>query len=421
MSLHSNTNTTVPTNPSQNENTSPKGIRDQNIQRGDREESHSSLAPEVSQKCLEIMQEFRTGNRDKASAILEIQDAIPHESSSDSQFRAAFGSYCRMLDNFERFRESAADHADRGENRGEPSGQHNEDTPPAVDNDESGQLITKSNKRCLSPEAYDDTSHPSKRKVDISSLPWLSETTNQPPEISPSLKETQSLLENYSRDLKWTKATLVNSFNCPQFPDSEWTNLLSGRAIDLDHILSGLFTVSHDVKKTEQIGDLEIAVGSAVPAKSVKTHFDWVMAWDPTVEATIYAFPHRESELKKYGKYILQMFSTLSVEAHPRIINFDKAVRVRVAQRRNLLLSDISEFQDLHMHWIQMFGGGSSSSSRPSQGKRGGFRSPDIRKREPCRRWNEGRCPNTNVACNYKHVCSKCRANNHTAPECPKV
>jgi len=67
---------------------------------------------------------------------------------------------------------------------------------------------------------------------------------------------------------------------------------LAGKAVDFDHVLSGLFSVSQDNKKTEQIGELEIAVGPSAPAKVVRTHGDWITAWDLTIEATIYIFPH---------------------------------------------------------------------------------------------------------------------------------
>ena len=52
--------------------------------------------------------------------------------------------------------------------------------------------------------------------------------------LSPSLRQTvtQFALENFSLDIKFAKSSLVNSFNGPQFPDSEWTSLLAGHAVD---------------------------------------------------------------------------------------------------------------------------------------------------------------------------------------------
>jgi hypothetical protein len=151
--------------------------------------------------------------------------------------------------------------------------------------------------------------------------------------------------------------------------------------------------------------------------KSVRTHGEWVTAWDPTVEATKFVFPHHESKLKRYGKYILQFFTTLPSESHHRVISFDRAARIRVAQHHDMQLTDFGEFIDLHMHWIQNTG---SSASRTSQARRVEQGVGRTQKREACRRWNEGRCPNTAVACSYAHVCSKCRVNSHTAAECKK-
>lgn len=369
----------------------------------------STLTSEVSQQCTKIVEDFRLGRKDKISAILDIQASIPHESLTDASFRAALKSYYQMLESFENFRDRSTQIQVRSD-LGDPEVESHSGRP-VWDHDQA--LTPEPSKRAHSVSS-DEEEHPSKKKVDISRFPWIRAESSLPSVDESSLRATRMALENFARDLKFSKSSVVNSLTCPQFPDSEWTNLLSGRAVDLDHVLSSLFTVTQDEKKTERLGELEIAIGSTSPAKTVKTHGEWITAWDPTVEATVYVFPHREVELKRYGKYILQLFSALPVEAHSRIINFDKAVRVRVAQRRDLTLSDTNQFVDLQFHWIQSIG--AVPAPRCSKD-----RANKTSRRDPCRRWNEGRCPNTNSACNYKHVCSKCRSNNHTASECPKT
>jgi len=326
-------------------------------------DDEGQLDPQVSKKCIEIAQEFRIGRRTKVSALLEIQKTIPRESDSDEHFHVAFGSYSKMLDGFQRYRESAAD---RSRQSGFDPGREGTLDPPEPG--DAHKEPVGAPKRSRSVQSEDESDHPSKRKVDLSKLPWVEADSQGSSTVSESLRLTQSALQNFARDLKYTKSSVINSFKCPQFPDSEWTNLLAGRSIDLDHVLSGLFSVSQDDKKTEHIGELEIAVGPSVPAKVVRTHGEWNLAWDPTVEATIYALPHRESELKRYGKYIQQLFSALPADAHHRVISFDRAVRVRVAQRRDISLTDFGEFIDLQMHWIQT---ASSTSGRSNQGRRG--------------------------------------------------
>jgi hypothetical protein len=372
--------------------------------------SHSTLSSDVSQRCTKIVEEFRLGNKDKLSAILDVQASIPHQSLDDSTLRSAMRTYLNMLESFETYRDRSGHHPNYDRDVSEAGGMGHRDEQQAVP--------VEPTKRPHSA-ASSDEEHPSKRKVDVSVFPWTSSGIRLSGANELSLRTTRAALENFARDLKFSKSSVVNSIGCPQFPDSEWTNLLSGRAVELDHVLSGLFTVTQDDKRTERVGDLEIAVGPTTPAKAVKTHGEWITAWEPTVEATTYVFPHREIELKRYGKYILQLFSALPVEAHSRIISFDKAVRVRVAQRRDLTLTDFNEFVDLQFHWIQNVG--SITTTRSSRDRRPEPTANRTSRRDPCRRWNEGRCPNTNQACNYKHVCSKCRQNHHTAPECPKI
>jgi hypothetical protein len=70
--------------------------------------------------------------------------------------------------------------------------------------------------------------------TDTSILPWVVQEEETPTILSPSLRQTQITLENFSQDIKLAKASLLNSPSCPQFPDTEWSNLLSGKAVDFD-------------------------------------------------------------------------------------------------------------------------------------------------------------------------------------------
>jgi hypothetical protein len=120
----------------------------------------------------------------------------------------------------------------------------------------------------------------------------------------------------------------------PQFSQAEWLNLLSGNAFDLDHVFSNLYTVSHSTNNVIELGkNIELLHGSSVPAKSVRTHGDWVIAWDCLVDATLFVFRHRKRELQFYGKHIQRYFASLSPQLHSRVINYDRAVRIRAAQR----------------------------------------------------------------------------------------
>lgn len=107
----------------------------------------------------------------------------------------------------------------------------------------------------------------------MAALPWVvQEKRGAFAPLSPSLEQTHTLIENYTRDIKAAKASLYVAPRLPQFPNSEWSNLLCGRAIDLGHVLAGTYSINHEEKRTECIGQLELVIRGSKPARSVETH-----------------------------------------------------------------------------------------------------------------------------------------------------
>jgi hypothetical protein len=148
--------------------------------------------------------------------------------------------------------------------------------------------------------------------------------------LSDNLSKTLKLIDAYTIDPKATKRSLVNEPDCPEFPDSEWKNVITGRAVSLDAVLSGQLSTSNDDLKVQKLGDLEISFGAVEPTKVVKNGGDWSIAWNRTVRAIGFAFPHRMQELTSYGEYIINLFSVTHPSVHKRVISFDKAVPRRV-------------------------------------------------------------------------------------------
>ncbi|KAF8810157.1 hypothetical protein BYT27DRAFT_7254100 [Phlegmacium glaucopus] len=139
----------------------------------------------------------------------------------------------------------------------------------------------------------------------------------------------------------------------PQFPQAEWLNLLSGNAVDLDHVFSNIYTVSFKTRDTIELGkNIELLHDSSTPAKSVETHGDWVIAWDCMVNAIFFVFEHRKQELQLYGKHIQRYFASLPAQVHSHIINYDRAVQLRAAQWCDLELSNFAKFTDLQIQWV---------------------------------------------------------------------
>jgi hypothetical protein len=99
---------------------------------------------------------------------------------------------------------------------------------------------------------------------------------------------------------------------------------------------------------------------------------------------------------------------------HDRVVSFDKAVRKRVASRRNVELTDFTEFLDIKIAVIDAVGVGVVGAQRESSS--GPAHKP---KSEACNNWNRGRCTADAGTCRRLHVCNVCKVAGHKGPDCP--
>ncbi|EDR07949.1 uncharacterized protein LACBIDRAFT_327129 [Laccaria bicolor S238N-H82] len=150
----------------------------------------------------------------------------------------------------------------------------------------------------------------------------------------------------YAIDPKGTKHSLVNSPTCSEFPDLEWTNILAGRAVNLDAVLSGYYSMSNKDEQVEEIGDLEIRFGTVNPTKTVSTAVEWSIMWNRALAG----------ELAEYAEYIIGLFTATDAHFHDRVILFDKAVWHCIGTRRDLELTDLNKFSDLRSTHMDSIG-----------------------------------------------------------------
>jgi hypothetical protein len=97
---------------------------------------------------------------------------------------------------------------------------------------------------------------------------------------------------------------------CPAFPDSEWLNLVQGKAINLNNAFPGFYSTSINNKQTQTVGEIELKFEIKDASTPVTTHGNWTIVFDLTQDAYLFAFPHRAKKLKQYQCYILQQFVT---------------------------------------------------------------------------------------------------------------
>ncbi|GBE88495.1 hypothetical protein SCP_1303110 [Sparassis crispa] len=154
----------------------------------------------------------------------------------------------------------------------------------------------------------------------------------------------------------------------PQFPEGEWANVLTGRAVNLDHVFSGRYSTVQEEKHRQKVGEYEITHQNITPAKRVQSVGDWVIAWDMATTATCYAFQHRQTELAEYGKYIMQLLAATADEFWDRILDYDRAICMRVGEHRNLRLMDFDQFIDLKHQFLDYAGAGTGAALRSRGG-----------------------------------------------------
>jgi len=292
----------------------------------------------VLASCNSVLENFRSSRISKSTALSRIYthllDGIPdNDDSFASTIEEAFAHYLTIVENHQH-------HLREAEQRG--NCQQRSETPP--------------NSRAERGNPDDDQTTHKRSKPDESQYPWIISDFIHRVTLSPSLTSTLELLKLYVIDPKGTKRSLVNSPTCPEFPDSEWTNILAGRAINLDAVLSGYYSTSNNDERVEEIGDLEIRFGTVNPMKTVSTAGEWSTAWNRALHVTSTAFPHRAGELAEYTEYIIGLFAATDVHFHDRVILFDKAVQCRVGARRDLELTDFNKFSDLRSTHMDSIG-----------------------------------------------------------------
>ena len=359
--------------------------------------SESVPSSEVGKECLDIIETYRRGVRtlsEKTKSIREIvlalTTATPELTSSECD--DALETYLRILEQ----------HSTLNDSR--------DSTPEPTQTQERDQL-PQGIKRGKSPGTTDESSK--KQKQDDSDFPWTVREQLSESGLGDNLEATLKLLKAFARDTKFTKASLINSSRAPLFPNSEWSNILAGSAVDLDHVISGSFAISSDNREIELLGGMEVKFGVVKPVKHVKTSGDWFIAWGSYTNAVCYVFPHRREEVNTYGKKILSLFSATTPTSHAAIINLDKSIRTRVGECRHLLLTDPSAFEDLKLFWLNPIGAGSGDCPRkPEQSKR-----TDYRANAPCHKWNASECNKRASECKYRHLCEVC-GKNHRRSEC---
>ncbi|KAJ7143284.1 hypothetical protein C8R43DRAFT_1130715 [Mycena crocata] len=307
----------------------------------------------LSADCKVIGDQYRLRRVSKAKALREIdQKLIAAAARVDGtlDIDRAYGSFVQALDDHDQQERSAA-----GWGRGhEPT----HDGGPVPAGDPSNPLVLEQS-----------AGNSSSTQIQY---PWevleIIQSSFEP--LNPSLAKTLCILKAMLANPKRAKCSLLTSAHTPEFPDSEWTSLVNGHSVNLDAVLSGMFSTTPNDERSESIGGgLEICFGAVAPSKLVDSSGMWNIAFDRMCTATLFIFPRRAKELSRYWEHIIGLFAATNPLFHGRIISYDQAVCKRVAQRRDLELTAFADSMDIKTAVIDSIGVGVVDAQRePSSG-----------------------------------------------------
>jgi hypothetical protein len=232
--------------------------------------------PSTPHLCMDIVRDYGKDLFSKVFAVKSILAAFDksaaYEDVQQSQIDAAIGTYLAMLNQHDNTRSLAAIRGGRSgaNDQLEEDGDH-EHTPASK------------RRRSESPGAHTSSK---KRVPDESLFAWLANDDSDDTTLTPNQELTRKLVQNHVLDLKASKRMVLGAKRVPEFPDSEWNNVLAGKAVNIDAVFSGMYSTITDNRAIENIGDLELHFGATKPAKTVGTHGDWVVAWRIILKAT---------------------------------------------------------------------------------------------------------------------------------------
>lgn len=390
----------------------------------------------VVEACEGYVEQFRRGEKAKVDVVKSIYGEIfvqsPDTGDELQEFarNASFNSFLEKIDEISRTRSGAATRGKRVETNDAVA----EQDVRTLDNNEVSELLNDIArgrgrsvspvvethlKRSRSPSTDVEKEGKSSKKPFIEAiLPFIANRQSRitVTHLRPELQETLRCKKIYARDVAASKQTLICEPDCPQLPDTVWSDILMSKFVDLDRIFSALHSIDGDSSETYKVGDLELSAGPSKPKKHISTAGEWTSSFERYKQGVLFCYPHREKELNDYASHIGRQFTAVGDRNTTRVLHYDRAVRAEASRGNQFLLTDYGEWNHLYTAYIVTPGAVSQSAASTSEGKR----SRNGKSNDICQRFNQGRCTNNND-CRYRHACSLCGSKAHALPECTKL
>src|ERR1700678_222952 len=191
----------------------------------------STVYQNVLVDCNALVEEYRKGEMSKPTVYSKIRAKLASSLEEDTdRIDSAFGSFIATVKSHDSETAMAA-------RRGMRAGVRHRAQSPFSN---------------VSEPLSDEEPVAKKSKVDKSAFTWTGPESQTDTKLSDNLVRTLKLLGVYTVDPKTTFRSLTNSPSCLEFPDSEWKNVIGGKAISLDTVLSGQLSTTNDELKIEK-------------------------------------------------------------------------------------------------------------------------------------------------------------------------
>ena len=167
----------------------------------------SAVFQEVLVDCNSLVEAYWKEEILKATVYIEIQSKLA-KALSDNRGRldSAFGSFIATIKS------------------------HDSEVTAAASKGKAFNPLQRSpSSVVLISDGESDRERDAKRvKVDESAYAWIANRQHKCNILRDTLTKTLKLIETYTINPKATKHSLINKPDCPEFPDSEWKNIISG-------------------------------------------------------------------------------------------------------------------------------------------------------------------------------------------------
>src|SRR5271168_5248008 len=204
--------------------------------------SESAVYQDVLIECNTLIENYGKGKATKPAVYSGIQTKLVNALGDDiERIDAAFGSFIATVESHDSETAMALQRGAGEERERDATQSALEDVDNLSSNEE--QVFKKP-------------------KVDESAFAWSGTESSETTTLSHNLLKTLKFLGIYTLDPKTTKRSLTNAPSCPEFPDSEWKNIITGKAVNLDAVLSGQLSTTNDDLKVESFRDLKFSFGA---------------------------------------------------------------------------------------------------------------------------------------------------------------